>query len=487
MDPKKDPITGWLFKEQSETRLVEPVLKSATGVTRKRNSFQVFENRRIEWSGDDKKNKRVFHDCKHTRTGSVGEGASTFHVLQHPSRKPYPGGDEYATCTSVPALAPLWGSSSAALDFNGRPDPPEMPAPGRLDWDKARDQFFQDVDGRLPVDISIPLNVLEFRQLRNMVPGFARSIRNLTNWCKYGPYRKVKIRISRWDRSAPWRKINFYRSGYYEDRVSLESLRWGLKDLSSSYLGSVFGVRPLIDDVTNWLLKYYQIYAKAQWHKCIADGKPHRISAATPAVVTANDVPYGARIVANSGGQGFPWNCIPGGRLPGRVVSSTTIRGSLGAWVSIEPKSPMHMVSATIASVLGLNAPLSTVWDVIPFSFVADWFLPVGETIKRVDNRLFGSFASRTARYRIHQQWHTIWTEEFRGVELDEYDLTGLYLANNWVVDDGRFERARWGRYVRTYERYRGWPNINPFPPRKGWSMFASITSGALVLQRLLR
>lgn len=487
MIPNRDPVTGWLYKEQAETVRKTCQHHTAIGSNLSGQTLSMSQTGRIEWSGDDKVYKRVFHDCKHTRKGKLVEGgASTFHVLMHPSGQPYPGTTDVATCTSVPELARLW-NAGAQLDLNASYTPPEMPAPGRLDWDKARDQFFQDVDGRLPVDISIPLNVLEFKQLRNMVPGFARSIRNLTNWCKHGPYRKVKIRCSRYDRSAPWRKINFYRSGYYEDRVSLESLRWGLKDLSSSYLGATFGVRPLIDDVTNWLLKYYEIYAKANWYRLIADGHPHRISAATPSVTTENDAPFSARILAGSGGNGFPWNCIPGRRMPGRVVSSTTTRGILSAMVSIEPKSPMHQVSATIASVLGLNAPLSTVWDVIPFSFVADWFLPIGETIRRLDNRIFGSLASRTARYRIHSRWHTIWTEEFSGIELDEYDLTGLKIPGNWIVDSGTFERARKGEFIHTYERYRGWPDINPFPPRKGWSLFASITSGALLLQRLLR
>jgi hypothetical protein len=487
MTTSRNPVTGWL--EKSKTEVTRTTIKhhTATGNNLSGQSWTAQESNAITWSGDDKE-KKIFHECKHTQkvVGIIEGGASTFHVVQHPSGLPYPGTTHDAACSGLPELARLW-NGGAQIDFALPSNLPEQPDPGQLDWGAARESFFQDIDGRLPIDISIPLNIIEFGQLKRLVPGFARSINNLISWCRKGPYRKVKIRCSRYDRMAPWRKINFTRSGYYDDRVSLESLRWGLKDLASSHLAVSFGLKPLIGDVTGWLTKYFEIQAKANWYKTIADGKLHRISGATPSVTTRNDAPYSARILASTGGYGFPWNRL-GGRLYGNVVSSTTVRGCLNAWVSIEPKSPFAQASAAIASTLGLNAPLSTVWDLIPFSFVADWILPVGKTIQRLDNRLFSSVASRTARYRIHHRWHTVWTERFTGVELDPLELEGVYLANNWLVDRGHLDAARKGTLTKTYERYSGWPNISLLPPAKaGWSLFASITSGALLLQRLLR
>jgi hypothetical protein len=72
-------------------------------------------------------------------------------------------------------------------------------------------------------------------------------------------------------------------------------------------------------------------------------------------------------------GQRFPWT--PPIRFTRRV--SASIRG----YVEYRVSSQM----AAIAASTGITNPLALAWELIPYSFVADWFLPVGTFLSNLD------------------------------------------------------------------------------------------------------
>lgn len=56
-------------------------------------------------------------------------------------------------------------------------------------------------------------------------------------------------------------------------------------------------------------------------------------------------------------------------------------------------------------SQLGLTNPLEIVWELVPFSFVADWFLPIGDYLTALDIGLWAKFlgGTRTDYYRVRE------------------------------------------------------------------------------------
>lgn len=96
--------------------------------------------------------------------------------------------------------------------------------------------------------------------------------------------------------------------------------------------------------------------------------------------------------------------------LSGRVVSivkkewdTTEESDYLGRWTRLDRKNTRFDYSgrcrfvtsgAALASArnMGLTNPLSLAWELVPYSFVADWFIPVGPYLERLDATLGLSF-----------------------------------------------------------------------------------------------
>lgn len=53
---------------------------------------------------------------------------------------------------------------------------------------------------------------------------------------------------------------------------------------------------------------------------------------------------------------------------------------------SAPPSEPLDAL-AIIADELGLNFDLRALWDIIPLSFVADYFVPIGDTLESIHPR----------------------------------------------------------------------------------------------------
>lgn len=474
-----DPETGWLVRTRNAT-----VTESAsstylwTGETRSWTTSYA-KTDTIKWSGQGPKR---FHGCSHTVVIPQRTVGSSTNRWLDPSGFSVP--EDWASMRGSSSgtldLAPLigwvgtgWGGISSA-------SAPAVSDPS-IDWVSAKDALYADLLGKWPSDISVPLNVIEFAQLKRMVPGFARSLTGLVDWCKRGPKRDALVRVSRWNDPYGHIRQNYWkRVRYRDDRVSLASLQWGLKDLSSSYLAVQFGLKPLISDVTNWVTKYYQLKLKSDWFNRMATGQPTVFHSRTP----------NADATAKTKTRGWfnygyaPANLYGGRELVYYAENSVHQFGTLGCIAKVRPKSPTAQLSAMLASTLGVNAPLQTVWDIIPFSFVVDWVLPIGKTLQRADDTLFGRMGQLADRIEIMRTWHSITRKEFSGYTRPEQTiLSGAYAGNKVQCD---VHEASTGKTVETYQRNEGWPGIGILPARKGWSMFASATSAALILQRML-
>lgn len=116
------------------------------------------------------------------------------------------------------------------------------------------------------------------------------------------------------------------------------------KDIASAHLGITYGVLPLMGD----------IYASSEaWAHLVSEQKLHQVASATEKVSGTDLVvhPY------------FAWQTD----LKVRVAYDVILKRPLGVYDS-----------------LGLLDPLGIVWEGIPFSFVLDWFYPVGDYLDRL-------------------------------------------------------------------------------------------------------
>jgi hypothetical protein len=77
------------------------------------------------------------------------------------------------------------------------------------------------------------------------------------------------------------------------------------------------------------------------------------------------------------------------------------------------------------ATSLGLTNPLSVAWELVPFSFVADWFLPLGDYFNNVDSTIGATFVKGcVTRFWKGQAVQTVDGKTVTvGTRTDEYDI----------------------------------------------------------------
>lgn len=123
--------------------------------------------------------------------------------------------------------------------------------------------------------------------------------------------------------------------------------------------------------------------------------------------------------------------------------------------VSLEPDSLLPYILP--ARSLGLLPSLSTLWDLIPFSFVVDWFTNVGSTTRAVEDQLLllalhteTSVNSVMMMYRFtDEDWsaYDFWADESSGI-LAGYRYYSRYLLTGIPV----MVPTRWGFYGNTWK-----------------------------------
>lgn len=332
-----------------------------------------------------------------------------------------------------------------------------------LDWGTAYEQVMNDAAGLMPDDISIGVNIAEFTSLKRLVPSLAGRIRSILRYVTGHPNKTVRRYRYLFDKKTgkriPWTATI--------ETVKLRSLSWSLRDLASLNLGFNFGVLPLADDVSNWAQKLFQLQQHLNWYSLISDGQAHWLRARTSPISSYT------RISQSS------WEDRIGGRAHWESGIHTELSGVLHQKVIIQAKQGSAKYSALLAQVLGLNVPLQLAWDLVPFSFVVDWFLPIGKTISRIEpKRALGSLAKRIT---FADTWYSLQGEERYEAKLTAYGSSStqrdLRLLSPGMACKGR----------RIYRRLHGSPAYNLLPTGKiryGSRQF--ILSLSLLTQRLV-
>lgn len=90
---------------------------------------------------------------------------------------------------------------------------------------------------------------------------------------------------------------------------------------------------------------------------------------------------------------------------PDQPLDRMRVRGMSDAGVTVRlDYEPDNDMLATFAS-LGLTNPAEIAWELVPYSFVVDWFLPIGNWLSVLDATVGYKFrsGSRSERHRYHE------------------------------------------------------------------------------------
>ena len=150
-------------------------------------------------------------------------------------------------------------------------------------------------------------------------------------------------------------------------------------DLPGQWLALKYGWQPLLGDVYNSVETVRQAYS--------SDGSRHRVSAQASQSLPNKD------LVTAAGGD---WG-------PEITYTASARKVSVKGFIDYRILGNLtHSLSQ-----LGITNPLALAWELIPYSFVVDWFLPIGNFIGALDYSLGLSFEGGCKTFRHTQKWRS--------------------------------------------------------------------------------
>lgn len=181
------------------------------------------------------------------------------------------------------------------------------------------------------------------------------------------------------------------------------------KKMASSFLCYEYGIRPLLSDIDAAM-------------KVLADSYVDIAPLDTTVVKKRN--------IANDDQR--PWS---GGALP----SSGNGHFSQVLEITVKAKARYSILDTLdrSAATLGFTNPALLAWELIPFSFVADWFLPVGNFLNAVDAGLDVNAAWHTTSVFIRET--VSFTAPFGGTDRDGFNWSAGQLS--WTAENIYFKR----------------------------------------------
>lgn len=431
---------------------------------------------RWEWVNKSTSRGAAITDSE-TMIDRVGDKNRPFHPVYHEKLKhtllgtaswrqdgpPKPGSDAIHQTDDQRTAATLraYYNENVTRAPNGVsliPGKPGALAPA-LDWRAALEALMDDAHGLLPAQKSLAVNVAEFTQVKRLVPGISKSISRLVRWVRGQPNKKIRISYRRRTKNGWTVK---------KATVRLRSLKWSLADLADLHLAYSFGVAPLASDLGELAGKLWEVQMHQNWWRVISDRRPHHLMASKEWQTSSDPVTV-------SSAPGY------------RVLESFSqmSKGTLGAEVVINPVTEEIEQRRLFQQIIGWNVPLSIAWELVPFSFVVDWFVPVGDILNRFEpKRFLGSLA---AGVTVRQRWHSVKTEARleRTLVRDSGTERAPKSYNPWP--GVRISSEGGGRTAAiTYERNYEWPDMN-FTPHGVFKLKQAGLSLSLVVAKLFR
>lgn len=303
---------------------------------------------------------------------------------------------------------------------------PVLPGAPIVDYTSALNQLIRDASGAMPLSANALVNVAELASLKSLVPSLLSGF-------------------------ATW--------GKQKSKIGSKSA----KDLANTHLAYSFGLAPLLVDLRGFLGVRSAVKRRIKELERRND-RPVRISVRTNVIPLSTSTTYTP--YSGAGGT-HRATSVWTGRSHGCVscrVSSSFVR---------DPASEIKLYS----SALGLSSPLQTIWELIPFSFVIDWFVPIGNAFQRVEDKL--GFHN-TVRLLSMDQFVTSQTTEASCTTTTTVTASQYPLWNGYSY--GGVDTS-WRQYVRGL----GIPSSGFLDSPSGWTLNRSALSMSLIAQKVFK
>lgn len=214
----------------------------------------------------------------------------------------------------------------------------EIPVPAcpSVSFTDALDSLHRDATGAMPLSANLVVNAVELSSVKTLIPqaiGIAKKI------------------------------------------LAQGLAKKSLKELANGHLLYSFGVKPLITDIKallNIRKKVRQRIAQLE----ARNGKTTRLAARGAVLTTTVPTSYAMNLTSTARAVDVTGEW--------RFTSQCTVSADVSSFFVLDNASQCKLWS----SALGLSSPLTSIWELIPFSFVADWLLPIGDAFQRVEDKL---------------------------------------------------------------------------------------------------
>lgn len=238
-----------------------------------------------------------------------------------------------------------------------------------------------------------------------------------------------------------------------------------IKGSSNSWLSYNFGVKPAVEDVVK-ALTAHQIVQQRLWYLSNNGGSyvPIRVRRTSPSSFTNTSVPSSYPIATSTSYR--------------KWYISKESTACIGAWGKVRDDLNWNNVWQAYLQYFGINKVVGLAWELIPFSFVLDWFTNTQERINEL------------TRFRIGDPF-----SEIRNLccSLTEETKSGIYLIPGRDSSLGAAMVKPTGHVLiatissKTYSRYLTIPETSGVVDFSSLGLFQAIASGALLVQRVVR
>jgi hypothetical protein len=240
-----------------------------------------------------------------------------------------------------------------------------------------------------------------------------------------------------------------------------------LKEISNQFLAGIFGWLPFVDDIKTFVTKYqnvaddvFEFLENANKRQTL-----HFQKALSP--LTFQDESWfddrTGSVSINTGDDDWEFasdilNEVVFGTRYSREVKQLTYHATLEFSYSVPGVPGGIQQFLAELDYWGINLSISDVWEVIPFSFVVDWFWNVGSWLEKFD------FENLPVEVHIHDFCRSI-----KGQLLEEIEITDLQSVSLNIPGWNIYVPSEWtltpalGKATRVTHLYHRWPGL-PVP-----------------------
>lgn len=243
-----------------------------------------------------------------------------------------------------------------------------------------------------------------------------------------------------------------------------QASRYISKNSANTFLGYNFGVKPAVEDIEKALHSHRKVRDRmAHLHRNAGRFVPIRVRSELWSDVS--NVPLSAPLSLPE--TGYEWQCV------NKVTTAT-----IGAYGRVREDLNFEDTWSAYLQYFGINKILGLAWELIPFSFLLDWFTNTQEYI---------NFYGRLNAVSPFTELTRLWASEKRETWEQLYCIPGYSPSRQLTIESPVDPFVVANRYITDYSRYITIPDVSGVVDLSALGLFHSLASASLIVQQIPR